>query len=173
MILISPLHRSMIATSAVALLVGACAMDSQKVTQLSDPPPVPGRATITSDALVGSWGVGAYHRDSDRARTEKEAGSQCGNPYVIAAGQKGGVMMHLADQKEPQELIIKTASNGRTFIGPEGPPGAMQDREVSSFDGNQFTTAWVDPEVAGRYGTTVYIRCSARTSSRAAAPKPN
>ncbi|MCC2104468.1 MAG: hypothetical protein KDJ20_10785, partial [Hyphomicrobiales bacterium] len=37
-------------------------------------PPAP---TVPADQLVGKWGLGAYHRDSDRARTEKEARAQC------------------------------------------------------------------------------------------------
>jgi hypothetical protein len=30
-----------------------------------------------------------------------------------------------------------------------------------SFDGRVLVTRFVDPEVAGRYGTSVYVRCAA------------
>jgi hypothetical protein len=69
--------------------------------------------------------------------------------------------MHLADQSKPSELALKGAPGGKTFIGPAGePPGSMQDREVVSFDGRVLILRWVDPEVQGRYGTMVYVRCA-------------
>jgi len=34
-----------------------------------------------------------------------------------------------------------------------------QDREFVSFDGKVMILRWIDPEVAGRYGTAVYVRC--------------
>jgi hypothetical protein len=36
----------------------------------------------------------------------------------------------------------------------------MQDREVVQFDGKVLILRWLDPEVQGRYGTMVYVRCS-------------
>jgi hypothetical protein len=38
----------------------------------------------------------------------------------------------------------------------------MQDREIVSFDGRVMIMRFVDPEVAGRYGTSVYVRCGPR-----------
>ena len=38
-------------------------------------------------------------------------------------------------------------------------PAAMQDREVVQFDGRVLILRWMDPEVQGRYGTMVYVRC--------------
>jgi hypothetical protein len=38
----------------------------------------------------------------------------------------------------------------------------MQDREVVSFDGRVLITRWIDPEVAGRYGNALYVRCGPR-----------
>ena len=38
----------------------------------------------------------------------------------------------------------------------------QQDREVVTFDGRVLVLRWMDPEVASRYGTGVYVRCGAR-----------
>jgi hypothetical protein len=120
--------------------------------------------------IVGRWGLAAYHKDEDRARTEAAAVDQCKQPYIISLGQSGGVMMHLADQATPTELRLKGAPGRRTFIGPEGePPGSQQDREVVSFDGRVLALRWIDPEVQGRYGTMVYVRCGPEGEKR---PKP-
>lgn len=113
-----------------------------------------------AERFVGRWGLGSYHRDTDKVRTEKIARQQCGNAYVVKAGPNGGLMMYLADDPEMRELKVKGAAGGRTFIGPDGPPGGEWDREVVSFDGNLLVTQWIDPELAGRYGTMVMVRCS-------------
>ena len=136
---------------AVALLAG-CA---------SEPPPAPMVAApaISSDQLVGKWGFAAYHRDTDRTRTIKEALSQCNKPYVISKGPGGGVMMNLADQADLSELVLKTGPDGRTYLGPPGDAGTADDRIVTNVDANSFTTNWVDPDNMARYGTSVYERC--------------
>lgn len=126
--------------------------------------------------LVGSYGLAAYHKDEDRPRTEAAAVNQCRQPYVITMGPTGGVMMHLADQPTPTELRVKGAPGGKNFIGPDGePPGSPQDREVISFDGRVLILRFMDPEVHGRYGSMVYVRCPAEGAKRprvAAKPKP-
>jgi hypothetical protein len=48
----------------------------------------------------------------------------------------------------------------------------MQDREVLTFDGRILILRWMDPEVQGRYGTMVYVRCGPEGAKRAAKPKP-
>jgi hypothetical protein len=117
--------------------------------------------------IVGSWGLTAYHKEEDRERTVKAAANQCRNPYVIAPGPSGGVMMHLADQSTPSELALKGAPGGKTYVGPKDePPGSMQDREVVSFDKRVLILHWVDPEVQARYGTMVYVRCGAESHKR-------
>jgi len=139
-------------------------------TQLSPLPPGPAAPAVVPtlppsfppQELIGRWGLAAYHRPDDRARTEAAARNQCKQPYVIGAGPSGGLIMHLADQKEPQELRLKGAPGGKNYIGPEGEPGGMQDREVVSFDGRVLITRWIDPEVSGRYGNAVYVRCPPR-----------
>ena len=126
--------------------------------------------------LVGRWGLTAYHNEADRERTITAAANQCRNPYVITMGPTGGVMMHLADQANATELAVKGAPGNKNYIGPkEDPPASQQDREVVSFDGRVLILRWMDPDVQGRYGTMVYVRCGAEGQKRPAPkgkPKP-
>ena len=122
--------------------------------------------------IVGRWGLAAYHNEEDRARTERPPPAMQ-QPYVITLGPTGGVMMHLADQATPEELRLKGAPGGKTYIGPEGEPGGTQDREVVSFDGRVLILRWMDPEVQGRYGTMVYVRCGAGRQQRPASRRPS
>jgi hypothetical protein len=150
------------------------------VTNSPQQPPAPAAVPVLPPAfppkdIVGRWGLAAYHREEDRARTEAAAATQCKQPYVITLGPTGGVMMHLADQATPSELRLKGAPGNKTFIGPEGDAGAMQDREVVFFDGRVLILRWMDPEVQGRYGTMVYVRCAPEGAKQArprSKPKP-
>jgi hypothetical protein len=143
-------------------VIAGCATNQP---QQPPPPPVPQVTpilppTFPAQDLVGRWGLAAYHREDDRARTVKAAAGQCRNPYLISPSPTGGVMMHLADQSTPSDLQLKGAPGGKDFIGPRGePPGNNKDREVVSFDGRVLILRWMDPEVQGRYGTMVYVRC--------------
>jgi len=146
----------------------------------SSPPPPPaapaGRASISASDIIGRWGLAAYHRDQDRARTEQAAQGQCRQPYVISGGSGGGVMMLTHDSPNIVENIIKVGPDGKTLIGPGDSLNLEDDREVVSFDGRVLILRWVNPEVASRYGTMVLVRCGAgpapRTSSRTPAPAP-
>jgi hypothetical protein len=128
--------------------------------EIAPPPP-----NIAAADLVGSWGLAAYHREEDRVRTEAAARAQCSKPYIIGRGPTGGVIMHLADAAEPRELRLKAGAGGKAYIGLEGPAADMGDREILSFDGRILVLRWIDPEVAGRYGTMVFVRCGAPTPS--------
>jgi hypothetical protein len=119
-------------------------------------------ATIRADELVGRWGLASFQDPKDRARTEAAAKGQCKNPYVIGAGAHGGVIMHLADQATPQELDLKGSPGGKNYIGPTGPAGGEQDREIVSFDGRVMVTRFIDKDAATRYGNMVYVRCGPR-----------
>ncbi len=172
----------------LALGLAACTTGGSRFPDLFGPsqspqPPPPAAAPVPSlppafppQDVVGRWGLAAYHREEDRARTEAAAANQCKQPYVITMGPTGGVMMHLADQSTPSELRLKGAPGNKTYIGPEGEPGGIQDREVQFFDGRVMILRWMDPEVQGRYGTMVYVRCGphgAKRPARARAkPKP-
>ncbi len=126
-------------------------------------PPQSSPRPSSPDQLVGKWGFAAYHKDEDRARTIKEASAQCNRPYVIDKGPTGGVMMNLADQKELSELFLVGGPTGQTYLGPQGAAaGGPDDRIVTNVDANSFTTVWVDPDNASRYGTSVYVRCGKR-----------
>ena len=72
-------------------------------------------------------------------------------------------MMYLADNAQIQELVLKAGPDGKTFLGPPGDAGTTDDREVLNVDPNSFTTIWVDPDNASRYGTMVYERCGKRS----------
>jgi hypothetical protein len=155
--------------AALTVILGACS--SFSLPSLSSPStsaaPEAGvvaeaPATIRSDELVGKWGLASYQNPNDRARTQKQAQAQCKQPYVIGAGQSGGVVMHLADQATPQELKIKGSQSGKNYIGPAGAPGGEQDREIVSFDGRVLVTRFVDKDAATRYGNMVYVRCAPR-----------
>ena len=119
-------------------------------------------ASIRAAEVVGRWGVASFHRQEDRARTEAAAKGLCSRPLVIGQGPSGGVMMYPPDQSQLQEFWLKGGPNGKNYIGPHGPAGVMEDREVVSFDGRVMVLRYVDPEVAGRYGTLVYVRCGPR-----------
>jgi len=127
-------------------------------------------ASIRPEEIVGRWGYGAYHNETDRGRTEAAARGQCGQPVVINRGPNGGVMMYLADSAQLQELNLKGSQSGKNYIGPPGPAGGVQDREVVSFDGHVMILRWLNPEVATRYGTGVYVRCAPEGMAHAGKP---
>ena len=161
----------------LALGLAGCATNNP-FSSGPEPEPVPQAQTpllppaFPPQDIVGRWGLAAYHKEEDRARIEAAAANQCKQPYVITLGATGGVMMHLADQAQAQELRLKGAPGGKTYVGPDGdPPGSAQDREVVAFDGRMLILRWMDPEVQGRYGTMVYVRCGPEGAKRPAKPK--
>jgi hypothetical protein len=154
--------------SALTIFLGACgSMSLPSFSSSPGPASEPGvapemPATIRPDEIVGRWGLASFQNPADRARTEVAAKAQCKQPYVIGAGTTGGVIMHLADQATPQELRLKGSPSGKNYIGPPGPAGGEQDREIVSFDGRVFVTRFIDPDAATRYGNMVYVRCAPR-----------
>ena len=153
--------------SALTIFLGACSSMSLPSFSSSPATPEPGLApempaTIRADEIVGRWGLASFQNPADRARTEAAARAQCKQPYVIGAGSSGGVIMHLADQATPQELRLKGSPSGKNYIGPPGPAGGEQDREIVSFDGRVLVTRFIDPDAATRYGNMVYVRCAPR-----------
>jgi hypothetical protein len=152
--------------TALAMCLGGCSgmsLTGSSPSASLEPgvaPDVP--ATVRADELVGKWGLASYQNPADRTRTEGQAKAQCRQPYVIGAGTTGGVVMHLADQATPQELRLKGSQSGKNYIGPAGPAGGEQDREIVSFDGRVLVTRFMDKDAATRYGNMVYVRCGAR-----------
>ena len=61
-------------------------------------------------------------RPTGRGPSTPRAGL-CRSPYVIAKGPGGGVMMHLADERQPTELRLKGSPEGKNYIGPDGDAG--------------------------------------------------
>jgi len=143
--------------AAALALSGGVATQSPPSTALTGPPPKP---SISPSDVIGRWGLGAYHREHDRARTETITKGQCTQPYVISAGNANTVMMLTHDNPKIVEVAIKANQEGRTFIGPGPDPGGADDREVISYNGRVLILRWVDPEVAGRYGTQLLVRCA-------------
>jgi hypothetical protein len=159
-----PLRRTFIRSATVLglLILGACATQPPAPAPEPAPTPLPLPPSFQPRELVGRWGFASFHKPEDLARTEAAARRSCGKPYVINAGPSGGVMMHLADERQPSELTVKGGPGGKTFIGPGPEPGGPQDREVVSFDGRVLVLRWIDTEIAGRYGVGVYVRCAPR-----------
>jgi hypothetical protein len=145
-----------------AIALSGCATTPPPVPEAPPVTPLPLPPSFQPQELVGRWGFASFHRSEDQARTEAAARRACSKPYVIARGPTGGVMMHLADQSQPSELTVKGGPGGKTYIGPGPEPGGPQDREVVSFDGRVLVLRWLDQEVAGRYGSSVYVRCAPR-----------
>ena len=158
------------AVAVVSALVLAGCAGGGGFGSFGSPPPEPAALqpalapeippTIRVSEVIGRWGYAAYHKPEDRPRTEAAARAQCNHPYVIGQGPTGGVMMYLADQSELQELRLKGSTAGRNYIGPPGEPGGSQDREIVSFDGRVMLLRFTNPEISGRYGTGVYVRCA-------------
>jgi len=169
-----------LSVALLAVALAGCATTTPTPPEPAAPPVTPTLPpSFPPQDLVGRWGLAAYHVATDRERTEAAALHACTQPYVITMGPGGGVMMHLADQATPTELKVKGAPGGKNYIGPaEDPPGGQADREVEQFDGRILILRWIDPEVQGRYGTMVYVRCPAegvkkpRGKKPAAKPKP-
>ena len=153
--------------SALTIFLGACSSTLPSLSSNTAPDAEPGvapemPASIRADEIVGRWGLASFQNPNDRARTEAAARGQCKQPYVIGAGQSGGVVMHLADQATPQELRLKGSPSGKNYIGPAGPTPGEQDREIVSFDGRVLITRFIDKDAATRYGNMVYVRCGPR-----------
>jgi hypothetical protein len=166
------------AATLCALALGSCTTNSPSADM---PAAAPAAApaipsSIRPEEVVGRWGYGSYHRPEDLVRTEAAARVACSEPVVIDRGPSGGVMMYLADNAELQELQLKGSESGQNYIGPPGPSGGMEDRQIVSFDGRTMVLKWMDPEVAGRYGIGVYVRCApegtARVAPRRRTPPP-
>jgi len=84
---------------------------------LSAPPPgVPAVAmppSLRAEDIVGRWGLAAYHRDQDRARTIVAARDQCTQAFVIDRSPRGDILMLGHDNPQLQEMIVKVAAKAR------------------------------------------------------------
>ncbi len=151
-----------IALACIATVLAGCTTTPQQdTTPVALPAPeLPAR--VRASEIIGRWGYAAYHKPEDRARTEANARGQCKQPFVIGQGANGGVMMYLADSAQLQELRLKGSQGGRDYIGPAGQTPGQQDREIVSFDGRVLVLKYVDPEIDGRYGTGIFVRCAPR-----------
>ena len=148
------------------LVLSACTTNPPPV-EAPQPAPVPDMpSTIRPEEVVGRWGYGSFHNEGDRARTEAAARGQCGQPVVINRGPGGGVLMYLADSAQLQELYLKGGPGGRNFIGPPGPAGGPQDREVVAFDGRAMVLRWMNRKC--KTATALAFMCVAGQKARRA-----
>jgi hypothetical protein len=158
-----------VAVALSALALSACSTTPSPQVGASAPPEPEIPAHVRPTEIVGRWGYAAYHKPEDRTRTEANARGQCKQPYVIGQGANGGVMMYLADSSQLQELRLKGSTAGKDYIGPAGRTPGKDDREILSFDGRVMILKYVDPEVDGRYGTGIFVRCAPRAAQANAA----
>jgi hypothetical protein len=152
-----------VAVVVTALALAGCATSTSQpeATPAALPQPeLPSRIRATE--IVGRWGYAAFHKPQDRTRVEANARGQCKQPFTIGQGPTGGVMMYLADSTQLTELRLKGSQGGKDYIGPAGETPGPQDREILSFDGRVMLLKYVDPEIDGRYGTGVFVRCAPR-----------
>jgi hypothetical protein len=154
--------RACLALGAVLAVAGCASTGTQEAAiQPGLGPEIP--PAIKPQEITGRWGLAAFHDPKDLKRTEAAARNGCKQAYNIAMGPTGGVIMHMPDKAQPEELRLKGGPGNKTYIGPQGEPaGGMQDREITSFDGRTMTVRFLDPEVSGRYGTQIYVRCAPR-----------
>ncbi|MEA2980973.1 MAG: hypothetical protein QOF09_2796 [Alphaproteobacteria bacterium] len=168
-----PLPLFTLTVFAAGLLLGGCSSFNVSLPSFGNSgspdaaPPPPGVGGVSAmpskyapEEFVGRWGYTSYQNEADRARTIATARGLCRSPYVIAKGPSGGVLMHLADDKQPSELRLKGSPDGRNYIGPDGDAGLAQDQEIVSFDGRVLVTRYVDPDAGKRYGNMVRVRCT-------------
>jgi len=119
-------------------------------------------ATLRADEIVGRWGP-CVVSESQRPCAHRSRGAVSVQTALRDRRRFfRGVIMHLADQATPQELRLKGSPGGKNYIGPPGPAGGEQDREIISFDGRVLVTRFIDKDAATRYGNMVYVRCGAR-----------
>src|SRR5258708_15973539 len=87
-----PTLSTALALTVLALGLAGCATGPQL-----DQPAAPAVVQTLPPAfppqdIVGRWGLAAYHKEEDRARTEQAAAGGCKQPYVIVLGPNGGGM---------------------------------------------------------------------------------
>jgi hypothetical protein len=155
-----PIASAALVTLALAGCTTRPAYEGDAAAYAPPQPELPAR--VRASEIIGRWGYAAYHKPEDRSRTEANARGQCKQAFVIGQGPNGGVMMYLADSSELQELRLKGSQGGKDYIGPAGQTPGPQDREIVSFDGRVMLLRFVDPEIDGRYGTGVFVRCAPR-----------
>ena len=150
------------AIAVAAFMLAGCATSSQPDATPAALPQAEHPSRIRAAEIVGRYGYAAFHKPADRPRVEANARGQCKQPFTIGQGPNGGVMMYLANSTTLQELRVKGSAGGKDYIGPAGDTPGPQDREIVSFDGRVLLLKFVDPEIDGRYGTGVFVRCAPR-----------
>ena len=154
--------------SALSIFLGACG--SMNLPSFSSPSaaPEPGARArnagepFVPDEIVGRWGLASLPNPNDpRAHRSRGAGAM--QTALCDRSRRHRRRDHAsADLATPQELRLKGSPSGKNYIGPPGPAGGEQDREIVSFDGRVLITRFTDKDAATRYGNMVYVRCAPR-----------
>ncbi len=71
---------------------------------------------IKPQEITGRWGLAAFHNQTDLKRTETAARNGCKQPYNIGMGPTGGVIMHMPDKAQPEELRMKGGPGNKTYF---------------------------------------------------------
>ncbi|NKB54306.1 MAG: hypothetical protein GKR97_19205 [Rhizobiaceae bacterium] len=147
--------------SLLPVLMAALASCSATTTapepqQVAAPRPI----QIDMATLPGDYGLASYQRAEDRERTLKQAKIACQNPFNVAAGSNGGVVMHAAGQAGPTEMFLKKDGQGRSFLGPRGEAGSTNDQRILSYDDGILITQPMQPRLQSVYGNIVLVPCA-------------
>ena len=79
-------------------------------------PPSPGVPAVAmppslrAEDIVGRWGLAAYHRDQDRARTIVAARDQCTQAFVIDRSPGGNILVLGHDSRGPTQAVCRDMS---------------------------------------------------------------
>src|ERR1700741_2352992 len=87
------------AAAFAALALAACTSNTPPLEQASATAPMTQPAMPSQyrpEEVVGRWGYGAFHNESDLARTSAAARGQCGQPVEIPRGASGGGVLYFA-----------------------------------------------------------------------------
>ena len=164
---------------AGGLLLSGCGsfnMPSFGTGTSSDTPPPPGIGSggaampskYNSEEFVGRWGYTSYQKEADRARTINTARGLCRSPYVIAKGPGGGVMMHLADDRQPSELRLKGSPEGKNYIGRMATPASLRIAKSCHSMVGCWSRATSIPTLPT--ATATWSTCAARQKPKRVAP---
>ena len=95
--------------------LSACSTtDIAGTTTVAVLPIPPGPPVVVDIALLpGKWGLASYREDKDIPRTTKRGEVRLRQSLPDRGkGPGGGVMMHLADQAQPTEVVLKRQPAG-------------------------------------------------------------
>jgi len=118
-------------------------------------------ATVRADEIVGRWALHRF-RIPTTARAPKPRRGLSASSLTSSAPVLPVASSCIWLTRRPRRAAAEGSPSGKNYIGPPGPAGGEQDREIISFDGRVLVTRFIDKDAATRYGNMVYVRCGAR-----------